>query len=199
VNPIRLCAVVATLGLSCAHAQGAELAGLVVGVSDGDGDGDTITVLGASKVQHKVRLAGMDAPEKRQPFGDAAKRGLSALVFQKSVRVSWNKTDKYHRLVGVVRPEATGADANLEQLRAGLAWHYKAYEAEQAPAERARYAAAEAQARAARLGLWRDPSPLPPWVFSHPERAASKAASAASGPQKKKPPSLAVRGTKFSS
>jgi endonuclease YncB( thermonuclease family) len=195
VNPIRLCAVVALLGLSCVHAQGAELAGLVVGVSDGD----TITVLDAGKVQHKVRLAGIDAPEKRQPFGDAAKRALSDLVFQKSVRVSWNKTDKYRRLVGVVRPEATGADANLEQLRAGLAWHYKAYEAEQAPAERARYAAAEAQARAARLGLWRDPSPLPPWVFSHPERAASKAASAASGPQKKKPPSLAVRGTKFSS
>jgi hypothetical protein len=89
------------------HAHAESLFGRVVGVSDGD----TVTVLDATKAPHKVRLAGIDAPEKGQPFGQRAKENLSRLVFGKDVRVAWHKKDRYGRLVGtvwVVSPDMTG-------------------------------------------------------------------------------------------
>jgi endonuclease YncB( thermonuclease family) len=97
-------------------------------------DGDTITVLDANKVQHKIRLSGIDAPEKAQPFGDKAKQSLSDLVFGKPVSVETDKTDRYGREVGKVLVDSV--DANLEQVRRGLAWHYKAYQREQRPKDR---------------------------------------------------------------
>lgn len=95
------------------------LEGRVVGVADGD----TITVLGAGNRQTRVRLQGIDAPESRQAFGQASKRNLSDLVFDKQVVVEYEKTDSYGRTLGKV--VAFGRDVNLEQVRAGLAWHYK--------------------------------------------------------------------------
>ena len=68
----------------------------------GVADGDTVTVLDADKVQHKIRLAGIDAPEKSQPFGNRSKQNLSDLVFGKYVRVDWDKRDRYGRIVGKV-------------------------------------------------------------------------------------------------
>ena len=85
-------------------------------------DGDTITVLDDNKVQHKIRLAGIDAPEKKQPFGQRSKQSLSDLVFDKAVTVETNKRDKYRREVGKVL--VGGVDANLEQVKRGMAWHY---------------------------------------------------------------------------
>lgn len=140
---------------------GETLQGKVVGISDGD----TITVLDGSKVQHKIRLAGIDAPEKSQAFGDHSKQHLSDLVFGKTVTVDWNKTDKYGRTVGKVI--VNGQDANLSQLQAGLAWHYKQYEKEQSASDRSSYAQAEIDARTRRIGLWRDATPIPPWDFRH--------------------------------
>ena len=130
--------------------------GKVVGVSDGD----TITVLDGSKTQHKIRLSGIDAPEKAQPFGQVSKEHLSALVFGKQVTVETDKTDKYGRNIG--RVLVNGTDANLAQIKAGLAWHYKEYAKEQPAADRASYASAETQARASVQGLWRDPRPMAP-------------------------------------
>ena len=126
-------------------------------------DGDTITVLDAGQKQHKVRLAGIDAPEKRQPFGVRSKESLSAIAFRRRVSVEWTKTDRYGRIIGKVF--VGGVDVCLEQVKHGMAWHYKTYEREQRPGDRQAYASAEDQARRNRVGLWRDSSPVPPWDF----------------------------------
>ena len=138
--------------------------GRVVGVADGD----TVTVLDASKVQHKIRLAGIDAPEKAQPFGNRSKQSLSDLVFGKSVMVETGKTDRYGREVGKIN--VNGMDANLEQVKRGMAWHYKAYEREQSASDRTAYGAAETEARAAKLGLWQDKEQMPPWQWRKERR-----------------------------
>lgn len=138
--------------------------GRVVGVSDGD----TITVLDSIKKQHKVRLQGIDAPEAKQAFGQASKRHLSNLVFNREVTAECGKTDKYKRQVCVVI--VNGQDANLAQVKAGMAWWYRAYAKEQLPEHRALYQAAEIDAQRQRIGLWRDAEPMPPWVWRHPKR-----------------------------
>jgi len=126
-----------------------------------------------------VRLSGIDAPEKKQPYGTRAKQHLSELVFGKVVDVDWEKRDRYGRIIGVVlAPAASCAaanctktvDAGLAQLSAGFAWHYKQYAKEQPRAERERYAAAEHEAHLKRLGLWADPHPVAPWEWRHPRR-----------------------------
>ncbi|MGC3965175.1 MAG: thermonuclease family protein [Rhodocyclaceae bacterium] len=152
-------------GLTCGSGWCAEYSGKVVAVSDGD----TVTVLDSNNRQHKVRLSGIDAPEKKQPFGTASKENLSNLVFAKMVTVETSKTDRYGREVG--RLLVAGQDANLEQVRSGLAWHYKAYEREQSLAERQLYADAEMEAQRLRRGLWHDEQPTPPWDFRKKRRA----------------------------
>lgn len=149
--------------------------GRVVGVSDGD----TLTVLDDSKTQHKIRLAGIDAPEKSQAFGQRSKESLSALVFGKPVTVDATKTDKYGRAIGKVL--IGGRDANLLQIRLGLAWHYKAYEKEQSIVDRKTYAEAEVEARNRRVGLWQDSKPIPPWDFRHGTGEASAVNRALAG------------------
>jgi endonuclease YncB( thermonuclease family) len=131
----------------------------VVGVADGD----TVTVLDASRQQYKIRLMGIDAPEKKQAFGNKSKQALSDLVFNKQVSVEFNKTDKYGRTIGKILVD--GLDANLEQVKKGMAWHYKQYQKEQSSVDRTAYAKAEELAKAEKLGLWFDPSPTPPWDF----------------------------------
>ena len=142
---------------SLAHSE--TLVGTVVGLADGD----TVTVLDASKTQYKIRLAGIDAPEKKQDFGSRSRQSLSELVFQKPVRVEYTKTDRYGRIVGKVL--VNNVDVSLEQVKRGLAWHYKAYEREQSPADRTLYAQSETDARRAGHGLWQDASPIPPWEY----------------------------------
>jgi len=134
----------------------AVLSGKVVSISDGD----TITILTADKTQVKIRLVGIDAPEKGQPFGQKSKDHLASLVFAKLVSVEHSKTDRYGRTLG--RVMIGGIDANLEQIRNGFAWHYKEYAKEQPPILRDQYSAAEAAARRARLGLWADSNPQKP-------------------------------------
>ena len=138
--------------------------GQVVGISDGD----TIVVLDSSNVQHKVRLAGIDAPEKRQAFGNISKQHLSRLVFGKTVTIETGKKDRFKREIGKVL--VGEIDANLEQVRAGLAWHYKRYQSEQLLIDREKYAHAEEEARRKRLGLWKDSNPVAPWEFRHPAK-----------------------------
>lgn len=138
----------------------------------GVSDGDTVKVLDASNTQYKIRLMGIDAPEKKQAFGNKSKENLSDLVFNKQVTVEYSKQDKYGRTVG--RILVNGVDANLEQVKAGLAWHYKQYQREQSVGDRAAYAQAEEQARSAHLGLWADPDPTPPWDWRHKRKATVK-------------------------
>ncbi|MEO8787154.1 MAG: thermonuclease family protein, partial [Chitinophagaceae bacterium] len=146
-------------GLFISLAQAETLTGQVVKIADGD----TLTVLDASKQQHKIRLAGIDAPEKSQAFGTVAKQNLAALVFGRMVTVEWSKRDRFHRILGKVL--LNGEDINLEQIRAGLAWHYSRYAKDQLPADRELYALAEAAARSLGAGLWHDAAPVPPWDF----------------------------------
>lgn len=143
----------------CLPATAATYTARVIAIADGD----TLTVLDAGNTQHKIRLAGIDAPEKRQAWGDRARQFLGARVHQRMVQIEVDKKDRYGREVGKVLLD--GEDINLELLRSGLAWHYKAYEREQPPGERASYADAERQARARRLGLWRDAQPQAPWDY----------------------------------
>lgn len=124
-------------------------------------DGDTVTVLDATNTQWKIRLMGIDAPEKKMPFGQRSKDNLSDLVFNKQVSVEYSKQDRYGRTVGKIL--FNGIDANLEQIKAGMAWHYKQYQREQSPNERVIYTEAEEMARAGRKGLWIDAEPTPPW------------------------------------
>ena len=152
------CMALASLGLAWA----AELQGRVVKVADGD----TITVLDGQRQQHVIRLAGIDAPEKSQPYGQKSKAHLSQAVFGQTVTVTFDKRDRYGRIVGQVR--VLGEDANLRQLQAGGAWHYKQYQSEQTPDQRSVYDAAERAAREKRLGLWQGQgpaSPEPPWDY----------------------------------
>ncbi len=157
--PLRL--LLASFALALSFPAWADFTGNVVGVADGD----TITVLDAGKVQHKIRLTGIDAPEKKQPFGNRSKQSLSDMVFNKTVTVETDKRDRYGRELGKVL--ADGKDVNLEQVRAGMAWHYKAYERTQPATDRTTYAAAENEAKAAKRGLWVDPEPTPPWEWRH--------------------------------
>lgn len=157
----RLSTVMAGLLLAAfaLSARAETLLGSVVGIADGD----TVTVLDGSLRQHKVRLAGIDAPERGQPFGNRSRQALAAMVFRRHVAVEWHKKDRYQRLVGSVRVGEN--DAGLALVRAGLAWHYRAYANEQTASDRTAYGRAEDEARASRRGLWLDASPEPPWEY----------------------------------
>ena len=149
-------------------AQADTLLGRVVGVADGD----TVTVLDANRQQHKIRLQGIDAPEKAQPFGEKSKQNLSRLVFGKDVLVEWEKRDRYKRIVGKVWVQPASCptcpmtlDAGHAQITVGLAWWFRKYAREQSPQDRGAYEFSEQEARARRVGLWSNPDPMPPWEW----------------------------------
>lgn len=156
MNMLRRLFACCALLLSLA-ASAAVFEGRVVGVVDGD----TIDILTPEHQRVRVRIAGIDAPEKRQPFGQVAKQRMSALAMGKAVRVESNKLDRYGRTVGVVF--ADGKDVGLELIRDGLAWHYKRYERTQSPDDRTQYAAAEVEAQRIHAGIWKDAEQVPPW------------------------------------
>jgi endonuclease YncB( thermonuclease family) len=129
-------------------------------------DGDTITVLDATKKQHKIRFYGIDTPETAQAFGAKAKQFTSSLCFGKQVSVDIRDTDRYGRTVGVVMVD--GGDAvNSALVGAGLAWWYERYAKNDKELERL-----EKNARSAKLGLWADKNPVPPWEFRKNPKAS---------------------------
>ena len=136
-----------------------SLHGQVVGVTDGD----TVTVLDANKRPNKIRLAGIDAPEKAQAYGQKAKDSLSELVYGKTVDVQWTKLDRYNRIVGKIK--LNDVDINLEQIKRGMAWHYKQYQLEQTIQDRISYAESEERSRDKKIGLWQENFPMEPWTF----------------------------------
>jgi len=133
-------------------------------------DGDTLRILPSDKRPRIIRLNGIDAPENGQDFAQVSKRHLSDLVFGKEVTVFGTKLDRYGRYVGTVPVE--GTDANLEQLRAGMAWFCRDYAGDVPADKRPVYQQAEAEARAAKRGLWRDSNAIAPWDFRHPRSEA---------------------------
>jgi endonuclease YncB( thermonuclease family) len=144
--------------LGAVGAAAAEtVTGRVVSVSDGD----TLTLLTADRQRVKVRLAEIDAPEHDQPFGSRSKQSLSQLAFNRTATVEVRARDDYGRTVGVVF--VAGQNLDAEQVRRGMAWVYRQYVTTRS------LSALEAEAKAARRGLWADSNPLPPWDWRHGE------------------------------
>jgi endonuclease YncB( thermonuclease family) len=131
-------------------------------------DGDSFLLRADDGRRIRVRVSGIDAPERTQPYTDASRRHLGELLRGHRIRLEPVKQDVFDRTVArvlVVDGEPPERDAGLAQLEAGLAWHFRRYSAEQPSEDVARYARAERDAKARGLGLWRDAAPEAPWAF----------------------------------
>lgn len=149
------------------------LEGKVVKVADGD----TITIMDDKGGKHRIRLGGIDAPEKDQAYGKESTQSLLELASGKTVVIEYEKRDRYKRIVGKVLVDPPGEvfcmaldcvkkiDVGLEQIKRGLAWHYKKYQGEQSGEDRGTYGGAEKGAREELLGLWVDNEPIVPWEW----------------------------------
>jgi endonuclease YncB( thermonuclease family) len=129
-------------------------------------DGDTVDVIASDGASCAVRLAGIDAPEHDQAFGTQSTQHLASMISGKSVNLDCENERSYGRLICKILL-LDGEDVDLDQVKAGMAWHYKQYEDEQSPADRVSYAAAECAAMKAKIGLWSDPHPVQPQDFRH--------------------------------
>lgn len=129
-------------------------------------DGDTIDILTREKKTERIRLNGIDAPEKGQAYGKNAKQFVLDLAALKIVTVTVVDTDRYGRSVGnVILPD--GRNLNREIVKAGYAWWYRKYSSDTSLGK------LEAEAKAGRRGLWNDKSPMPPWEWRQMKRAGS--------------------------
>jgi endonuclease YncB( thermonuclease family) len=155
----------------------AELFGQVVGIHDGD----TLTLLTPENRQVRIRLAGIDAPESRQPYGSRAQQELSTLSFRKQARVVVQDTDRYSRTVGQVWVDRLNVNAEL--VHRGAAWVYPQYNRDPA------LPGLEAAARQAQRGLWALPvnERQPPWVWRHGGQQTTPAAPQQSAPAQSRP------------
>jgi endonuclease YncB( thermonuclease family) len=125
-------------------------------------DGDTVHVLDQTRTKYKIRLGGIDAPEKKQAFGKKSKENLSFMIAGKNVEVEYDKRDRYGWIIGKLI--MNGQDINLLQIKHGYAWHYNYYEKDQSKFDRMLYSSAEIEAREKTIGLWSAPA-MPPWKF----------------------------------
>jgi endonuclease YncB( thermonuclease family) len=157
----RLFFALALLLLPCLL-QAGELTGHVVAISDGD----TFTLLTNNQKQIKIRLAEIDTPESKQPYGSKAKQVLASLIFDKIVNVNAKTIDKYGRTVGRVYVGKT--DVNAEMVRQGAAWVYRQYASDQ------NLFALEKEAQANKAGLWSLPEAqrMAPWQWRHANRTS---------------------------
>jgi endonuclease YncB( thermonuclease family) len=146
--------------VSVAPGAAPEFRGQVVGVTDGD----TITVL-HDRRSEKIRLNGIDAPERGQPFGERAKQFTSRLAFGQEATVRVIDHDRYGRTIAEVIL-ADGRSLNRELVRSGHAWWYRRYSMDPT------LGVLEAEARAARRGLWSEPNATPPWEWRRANRRA---------------------------
>jgi hypothetical protein len=112
------------------------------------------------KTQTKIRLEGIDAPERHQAFGTKSRQAVAHKVFQKPVRVEWRELDKYGRTLGQIFVDDRWI--NKEMVQEGWAWHYRQYSKSEVLSD------AESEARTAKVGLWADEHPIAPWEFRHP-------------------------------
>jgi len=124
-------------------------------------DGDTFEILVNNKT-YKIRLADIDAPEKKQDFGNVAKQRLAELIFSKQVNVEYEKLDRNQRIIGTVF--VNKQYINLLLVEEGLAWHFKKY------SSNIQFDKAEKMARKRKLGIWSINNPTPPWSFRAEKR-----------------------------
>ncbi len=149
-------------------AQSGVITGKVVSIADGD----TITILDSNKTQHKIRLYGIDTPEKSQAFGNAAKKSTANLTALKTAEVIAYDTDRYGRTVGVVMID--GENVNQGLINAGFAWQYREYCKEAFCTD---WIGLEGEARKARMGLWADTNPQAPWDYRKGQRSNTASSS----------------------
>lgn len=134
-------------------------------------DGDTVEVLDTTQRQHRIRLAGIDAPElahpgmAAQPYGRQAKDALAEMTLGRSVRVEILDVDGFGREIGAIA--CNGWDVNLAMVRLGAAWAYRQY---LTGPNRGTYIAAEGAAHTKRRGLWVDAEPVAPWEWRKESR-----------------------------
>lgn len=153
--------------LVCSAAHAATVEGTVVRISDGD----TLTILSVNNRQLKIRLYGIDAPERKsgskwdaQPYSVKSTENLEMLCAGVTALVSIMDVDRYGRIVGVVYCQ--GVNVNIDQLQKGLAWSYDYFlEKEPQTPELLRYKEAQEAAKKSKAGLWRDKNPVPPWEW----------------------------------
>ncbi len=176
---IAACAVaaLATAGAACA-----DFTGRVVGVADGD----TLTVLDGTR-QVRVRLWGIDAPERKQPWSSRSRAALAARAMHRDAIVATRGTDGYGRTLA--RVAVDGVDLGEAQVRDGMAWVYRRYSKDRA------MIALEDDARAARRGLWSLPDPEPPWAWRAREARASPSSPPAQRGVPKASPSGSLPGS----
>lgn len=166
---------------SISHASAEEWTGRVVGVTDGD----TIGVMRDGN-EVRVRLYGIDCPESGQDYGSRAKQYTSEAAFGKDVRVVVRDMDRYGRTVGdVYLPDGSYLNASL--ISAGMAWWYKEYAPKDVKLQRRHL-----EALTRKVGLWADPSPIPPWDYRKGKRADS---AAQVEPPKTRPTSTSTTAT----
>jgi endonuclease YncB( thermonuclease family) len=154
-------------------AQAATIDGKVINVADGD----SIAILDADHKQHRIRINGIDAPERGQAFGDRSRQSMAGMVAGKDVTADCHKTDRYGRQVCKVWVQPSDCprcgktlDVGHAQIVAGMAWWYREYAKEQSPEDRGRYESEENEARLRRRGLWQDSDPVPPWDWRREKR-----------------------------
>jgi endonuclease YncB( thermonuclease family) len=133
-------------------------------------DGDTVHVLNQVREMHKIRLGGIDAPEKKQAFGKKSTKNLAKYIAGQNIEVEYDKRDRYGRIIGKLLKD--GKDINLQQVKDGYAWHYKHYLKEQSKLDQVLYGSAEMEARKKRIGLWSVPA-VAPWDFRRAKRNKS--------------------------
>jgi micrococcal nuclease len=133
----------------------------VVGITDGD----TIRALTNDNQSFRIRLRNIDAPEKGQAFGQAAKQNLSRYIFDHTVELHVFGTDRYGRYLAFIMLD--GVDINLQQVKDGMAMIYEKYIVNSSVEIQTNYLAAQECAQSLCLGLWSEPDPIPPWEFRH--------------------------------
>lgn len=159
--------LLASLFLISPRIEAESITGRVVGISDGD----TITLVDDNNMQYKIRLAGIDAPEKRQAFGNASKISLSDLIFSQRIIADWTKKDRYGRFVAKIT--LNGTDINLLQIQRGMAWFYFKYQNELKQENRIEYVQAHQNSANSKIGLWADSAPEAPWDFRKRQKKMS--------------------------
>ena len=144
---------------SPAHAE--MITGRVISIADGD----TLTLLDALNREHQISLAGIDAPELAQAFGQQAKTSLAALALDQQATANCNKRGRLPHEICTVSVD--GKDIGLEQIRIGMAWWYWQNAAGLTVQTQTNYRQAEFNAKIHRLGFWNSNNPTPPWVWRH--------------------------------
>lgn len=143
-----------SLMFMCLYAYSLEVSGIVLKVSDGD----TFTLIKADKTVAKVRLAGVDCPEKTQLFGQEAKQFTTNLILNKRVVVDVKNVDMYNRNVGtVILDDKT--NLNKELVKNGLAWWYFSFSKDKELRN------LQLKAMVNHRGMWILPKPTPPWAY----------------------------------